>query len=178
MNKLKLFLSALLLLGVSSLQVRAEDSPSAYEDHLRSQQVYVEVYNSGNDTIAANEPVILDADGTLGSTLGERVQTTTTTDSVFAFGVADESIPSGTMGRVCIRGPHKVRMNTDIANQSGNFPTGAIISTSTTWKRAASYSTADASRGGQLGWLISRTESTDTGDTDTYWIWVSPKVHR
>src|SRR3990167_4872155 len=140
MKNLKLMLSALLLLGLTSLQVWAETSPKAYEDHLRSQQTFVEVYNTGPATIAANSPIILDPNATLGSTLGERVLTTTTTDSVFVFGVADESISSGTMGRVCIRGPHKIQVN---SSERSVFPSGAILATSTTQGQAAPYATAD-----------------------------------
>lgn len=174
MKKLLFVLSVLIMAGSSSY-VRAESSASGYEDHLRSQQVFSSFYNGGSVDISRDQPVILRAGATAGSTLGADIEATITTDSVFTVGVADETIAVGTMGRVCIRGPHKVA----VANSFSGQATGAILSTSTTIGKAGVYSRSDGTVGGQLGVLINTTATTDTGDaSNTFWGWINPQVHK
>lgn len=178
MKRLFLYLSVCaFLVGISGI-ARAEDSANAYEGKTRSYPVFVSALNTGGD-VAVNSPMILAVDSTqtLGQagTLGAYVRQTSTTDSVFFYGVSDEAITSGMMGRICIRGPHKVAMVNNLANQA----TGAILSTSTTLQKGGIYSTADGTAGGQGGILLSTTATTDTGDaTNTFWFWVNPQPHK
>lgn len=175
MRKLFIVLFALFVVSFTN-QVRAEDSATMYEPLVRSQQVFIAAYNSGADTIAINAPVILDiGNGTDGSTKGAYIMTTTTTDSIFSVGVTDEAIAPGSMGRICVRGPHKVAT----IIQSYQIATGQIFTTSTTQGKAAPYSTADGTAGGQIGIIISTTASTTTGDAAlTYWGVLNPRFHK
>lgn len=176
-KKLLIGLALLSLLVIGVTQTKAENSAQGYEPHIRSGQVFASYYNNWSGTIAVNAPVILDiGNGTDGSTKGAYITTSATTDSIFAVGVADEAIGPGKLGRICIRGPHKIAL---VSNGLGALATGSIITTSTTINKGAIYSTADGTAGGQLGYILSVTASTDTGDTaDTYWAWLNPRVHK
>lgn len=177
MKKLLFVLSALFLLGLPT-QVRAESSAQAYEiNNQRSYGVYVDAYNSGTIAIAKNSPVALDisAGTTDGTTKGAWIQGITTTDSILGFGVADEAIAVGGVGRICIRGPHKVAT----IIQSYEIATGQIFGTSTTINKASYYTRSDGTAGGQIGIIIGTTATTDTGDASlTYWGYVNPRFHK
>lgn len=173
----KFILLALLMVGMIST-VRAENSATAYDQKYYSQQVFVVAYNNSSGTIANNNVVILDASQSVNPNLylGSYINTTQVSDSIFAFGVTDESIPVGQLGRVCIRGPHKAVSRTSNAFQTAS---GTIISVSSTPGTFGRYTTADGTVGGQLGYVLSGTASTDTGDaSNTYWVWVRPQHHQ
>lgn len=178
---LSIVLGLILSVGIIST-VRAEQSATGYENppYTGDYQVFVVAYNSYNATIARNNVVVLDNTGattTLRSgTLGAYVNLTNTTDSVFVYGVSDEDIAPGSMGRVCVRGPHKA---VSIAGNIGAQATGAIISASNIAGKYGFYSTADGTTGARLGYVLNTTASTDTGDaSNTYWVWVNPEVHK
>lgn len=168
-----ILLSALLVLGFS-LQARAESSATAYTGKsYTEQQVFTFVYNNSGSEIQSNSVVILDNSGTdvaAGSTLGSYITTTATADSVYVFGVTDETIAAGAVGRVCIRGPHLV-LDTDSTHAEGT----TILATSTTAGETTTYSTADGTAGGQLGLVI---EQTASEGPDYCWVWVNPQVHK
>lgn len=176
MNKISiLILAAMISLSVGISTVRAESSSTAYDDNYYSQQVFVVAYND-SPTLARDNTVILTtgAGAAAGSDLGGHFIATQVSDSIFIFGVTDENITTGTLGRVCVRGPHKVVMNA-----SAGQVTGQIIGSSTTYGKAGWYSTADGTAGGQLGYLLNATATSDTGDaSNTYWAWITPRIHK
>lgn len=171
----KLLLIALFLL-VSVPMVRAEDGATAFDSKAATQTVFVAAYNNNASTIAVNNVVILDATQTINPNLylGSYVTTNgATTDSIYVFGVTDESILSGSLGRIAVRGPHKVVMPSP--------PTGAgvVIGACASNSKACAHTTADGTASGYLGYLLSATASTDTGDAaNTYWAWVRPQEHK
>lgn len=177
----KFILFVLLLVGIVPL-VRAESSATAYDSKYYSQQVFVNAYNNSSGTIALNNVVILDASQSVNPNnyLGSYVTTTATTDSVFIFGITDEAIAVGTMGRICIRGPHKaVSLTPGSAGLSGVAVSGAIVTASNQTGKFGYGSTTDGTVMGRLGYILSSTATTDTGDAaNTYWLWVSPTTHK
>lgn len=180
-KKLLLIFSVFALLVGTTKFVKAENSADAYSPNARSYQIFVDVYNTDGATIPVNSPVILAVDSSQtvgasgGGTLGAYIRSTTTTDSIFAYGVTDEAISAGTMGRVCIRGPHKIAAVNALTGQA----TGSIFSSSTTQYKAGIYATADGTAGGQLGILLSTTATSDTGDaSNTFWAWLFPQFHK
>lgn len=169
---------AALLVMVSASMARAESSATAYDAKYYSQQVFVMAYNNFNVSINRDNVVIIDAAAAINPNvnLGSYIIPTGTTDSIFVFGVTDEAIAAGTMGRVCIRGPHKA-----VGIVGAGFPTsGAIISSSNVMgKFGYGNSTADGTAVGRLGYVLSATATTDTGDASgTYWVWVNPSAHK
>lgn len=171
----KIILLALLMVGFIST-VRAENSATSYDSKYYSQQVFVSAYNNSASTISRDNVVILDATQTINPNLylGSYVTTNgATTDSIYVFGVTDESVLSGSLGRICIRGPHKVVM------PSPPTAAGVVIGACASNSKACATSTADATSSGQLGFTLSATATTDTGDaTNTYWAWVRPEQHK
>jgi len=169
MRKLSLFvLSALLVLGLST-QVWAEMSPSsATGSSYLDNQVYTVCYNNSGSEIQSHSVVILDTSATTGSTLGAYITTTTTADDYRVFGVTSETIAAGAVGRVCIRGPHRV-LDTD-----STHALAAILATSTTAGQTTTYSTSDGTTGGYLGHVIGATG--DLG-ANYCWVWVNPQIH-
>lgn len=170
--KTRLLLIVALVLAFGGIS-KAEESASAYDNTFRSQQVFAGAY--AYSAVSKNDVVALDvSNGTVANKgLGAYIKDTTTTDSIYVFGVADEDISTGTMGRVCVRGPHKVNYIDAVSAAAGQ-----IIGTSTTSGKAAPRSTADGTAIGTLGYLMSATASTDTGDTNVYWAWVDPARHK
>lgn len=180
-NKISILILALLLaVGVYMPNVRAEDSatgygnPPAYGD----QQVFVVAYNNNASAMSANNVVILDTGGTAGTTLGTYVNLNgSTTDSVYVFGVTDEAISAATLGRICVRGPHKVVMPSPDVTGIGDVVGACSNSPTTNAGKACTVSTASGTDRGFLGKLINATATTGTSDaTNTYWIWVQPGV--
>lgn len=169
------------MVGIVPL-VRAENSATSYDTKYYSQQVFVSAYNNNGQTIPVNNVVILDASQTVNPNnyLGSYVNVTATTDSVFIFGVADEAIAAGTMGRICVRGPHKaVSLTPGSAGLSGVAVSGAIVTASNQTGKFGYGQTSDGTVMGRLGYILSSTATTDTGDaSNTYWIWVSPTTHK
>lgn len=186
-RKFSLF-AVLLLLGISTARAGEASSPSS-DRFYWSQQVFVQAYNNNASAIPRDNPVAMDVtvtagsagenrgNGTFASTLGNYINTTTTTDSVYTFGVTDESIAAGTLGRVCVRGPHKLIMK-DVTSTSPNpIASGTVVCTTTTAGQAAKCTTAAGTNHGILGKILSSTLTTDTGDNaNDLWVWVQPQV--
>jgi len=180
MKSIKFMLVALFVVAFSPV-VRAENSATAFDSKATTQTVFVQAYNNSASTLSANNVVILDTTQTINPNnyLGSYVTTNgSTTDSIYVFGVTDESILSGSLGRIAIRGPHKVVMP--------SVPTGAGIvigacsnSPSGNAGKACPTTTADGTASGQLGFLLSATATTDTGDAaNTYWAWLRINSHK
>lgn len=171
----KFILLALLMVGIVST-ARAENSATAYDSKYYSQQVFVVAYNNSASTISQEQVAVLDATQTINPNLylGSYVTTNgSTTDSIYVFGVADEDIISGSLGRICVRGPHKVQMP---SQPSG---AGVVIGACASTAKACPTSTADGTASGQLGFTLSNTASTETGDVaNTYWAWIRPEQHK
>lgn len=174
MKNLKLFiLFALLMVGISS-NVRAENSATAYDAKYYSEQVFVVAYNNNASTLSNNNVVILDTTQTVNPNnyLGQYVTLAGSgTDSVYVFGVTDESIVSGTLGRICVRGPHKVvyASNGPVAGDV----LGACSNATSNAGKACPVSTSSGTDRGFLGKVLSTTASTDTGDAaNTFWAWI------
>jgi hypothetical protein len=205
---------SLMLLGVPNAHAR--NSAASYDSKFWSQQEFVQVYNSSTASIYRDYVVGLDTAVTGAAQavnpnigLGQYVTavTSATTDNIYVMGVADETIPAGQLGRICIRGPHKVVALPTIATQ-GAFPStiGSVLSqcksnvasysvAGTTASVisggfACPYSTAAGTAAGGLGYILNATATTDTGDvgqatnpqsftTGTeYWVWIDPHVIR
>lgn len=173
-------LLALLMVSMIST-VRAENSASAYDGKYYSQQVFTVAYNNSASTLALNSVVILDNTQTINPNnyLGSYVTSNgSTTDSIYVYGVSDESIASGSLGRFAIRGPHKVLM------PSPPTAAGVVIgacsnSVAASAVKACAVTTADGTASGQLGFTLSATASTDTGDAaNTYWAWLDIGLHK
>ena len=212
MNKLIAVLFSCLLLGIPS--VYARNSAATYDNKYWSQQEFVQAYNSSTAPIYRDYLVGLDTSATGASTvvnpnvsLGQYVTEATgsTTDNIYVFGVADETIPAGQLGRVCIRGAHKIvyrsvgfgaasagAVLSQCANNNAQTFTGIAGSSSQNGGLACTYSTATGTAGGMVGILFNTTATTDTGDVNTatnaqsqgtsteseYWAWISPQVLR
>lgn len=198
---------SLMLLGIPNAHAR--NSAASYDNKFYSQQEFVQAYNNTTATIFRDYTVGLDTSPAINpnNNLGQYVteQTTSTTDSVFVFGVADETIPAGQLGRICIRGPHKVMFNEVSGPQGPGFSisAGTVISqcanNTTTFTNpsvggsvnggvACPYSTATGTAGGMLGYVLSTTATTDTGDASQtgamnstgseFWTWIDPQILR
>ena len=170
MSKYKLFLAVAFVLAFTGI-VKAENSASSYDATFRSQQVFVSAYAYAG--VSKNDVVILDvSNSTNGTTKGAYINKTSTTDSVYTFGVADEDIATGTLGRICVRGPHLTTMYT-----TGLSIAGKCISTSTTSGAAGRCeTTADGTAAGRLG--VGLSDTYDTTNTSTAWVWVQPYLHK
>lgn len=177
-NLNKLMLAIVLFFGMVSV-VRAEDSATGYGNPVNyvDQQVFVVAYNNNASSIAVNSTVVLDTAGTAGSTLGAYINTNgSTTDSVNVFGVTDETIAASTLGRICVRGPHKAVMPSPDVTGVGDV-IGACSSTGGNAGKACTVTTSSGTDRGFLGKLINATATTGTNDaSNTYWIWVQPSV--
>lgn len=179
MRNIKFMLLALFMVASASI-VRAENSATAYDAKYYSQQVFVVAYNNNASTLANNTVVILDATQAINPNnyLGSYVTLSgATTDSIYVFGVTDESILSGSLGRIAVRGPHKVLMPSPPTG--AGVVIGACSNVSSNNGKACATTTADGTASGQLGFLLSATASTDNNDAaNTYWAWIRPQQHK
>lgn len=177
----KFILLALLMVGMLST-VRAENSATAYDQKYYSQQVFTVAYNNSASTLAVNSVVVLDSTQTTNPNnyLGSYVTSNgSTTDSIYVFGVTDESILSGSLGRICVRGPHKVLMPTGYITAAGIVIGACSNATAANGVKACPTTTSDGTSSGTLGYTLSATASTDTGDAAyTYWAWIRPTQHK
>jgi hypothetical protein len=114
-------LSVLVVLGFA-IQARAEIETSSYTGrNYREHQKFIEMFNNYGQTVSANSVVILDMVGSgnpITGSLAFTVVDTAVSSSALTVGVVDEDVPSGGMAKICIAGPHLVRIN---PVQSGNF---------------------------------------------------------
>jgi len=171
-NKMKkllvlcLFVSVLL---VFNSQVWAEQSSQTANGRVYvDNQVFTMAYNNSGSEIQSNNVVILDTTGTAGSTLGAYITTSTTADDYRVFGVTDETIATGAVGRVVIRGPHEV------LDADSTHAAAAILACSTTAGVTTTYSTSDGTTGGYLGHVVGA--SSDLGPNYA-WVWINPQIH-
>lgn len=170
---LYIVLAAIILLNTG--QVMAEMSAQGYTGkRYEEQQVFVVVYNNSSASVSANSAVVIDTTATDGSTLGAYINTSTTADSVYAFGVTGETIASGVIGKVCVRGPIPVYVEATAATQgSSPIVAGDIVSVGNDAAGSAQeYATSDGTAGGQLGVAL---ESASSGIVT---IWVNPQIHK
>jgi hypothetical protein len=191
-NKMKrwfIALTALIALGFVS-SARAEMSAGAYSGKsVREQQVFADVYNNFGDTITENYVVILDTStavlASTGTTFGAYVTVDPgyASDNVYVMGVADEYIPTGSVGRICVRGPHKVYATAGyiMGNGTAYLGGGAMIpragvtagTSCGATGQATVYSKADATIGGKLGTFL----ASDNVLASVWWIWIDPRAH-
>lgn len=165
MKKFSIFvISALLILGIISPVWAEQSSSTASGKRYEENQVFTIAYNNSTSDMVSNAVVIIDTTGTVGSTLGAYITTTTTADSPYVFGVTDEAIAASQSGRVCIRGPHYVR-------HLGTATAGDLSATSGVAGVARVYATADATAGGYLGRIIA-------GAGNDVLVWVNPQGHK
>lgn len=165
---LVLVISALIVASASI--ARAESSATTFRgDSYREQQVWTVMYNNSGAAISSNQIVVIDTTATANSTLGAYFTTTTGAATALVIGVTDEVIANGSVGNICIRGPHKVQLVafTEAPQQ------GASIVTSTT----AGQGTLGRTTGQGdvvIGNLMSTAAVSATGDDGArvYWIWV------
>lgn len=171
MNRNKLLLAICFFVSFVSV-AKAEQSATGYSNpgSYADQQVFVVAYNNSASSIARDNVVVLDTTATAGTTLGTFINTTTTTDSVYIFGVTDEAIASGTVGRVCVRGPHKV-----VYANAGPTAGDTIGTCTNNAGKACSVTTASGTDRGILGKILNTTATTGTGDaSNTFWAWIQP----
>lgn len=214
MKKLLLVAISLMLLGLPNAHAR--NSAATYDNKYYSQQEFVAAYNNSTAPMYRDYVVGLDVNNLQSTSpgvnpnvnLGQYITETTgsTTDNLYVFGVVDDTvIPAGQLGRVAIRGPHKVVFG-NLAGTGHAAPTlGAILSQCSGNQAqvsvtgiianggvACTYTTATGTAGGMLGYVINATATTDTGDVNTatnaqnqgtstnseYWVWISPQILR
>ncbi len=174
MKKLIIALSVLLIL-VSMSSVRAETSASAYGDgKYWEQQAFTEMRNNSGAAISSNRVVVLDCTIAVAgsSTLGSAFITTTMAGATGwpIIGVTDENISSGSIGRVCIRGPHLVEFVTNSPPTTGNV----TVTTGTTAGYAA-LGVTTTNNYNILGTALKATATTETNySPNIWWIWVRP----
>ena len=188
MKKLYFVLAVLFFLGYTS-QARAEMSAQAYSGkNCKENQVFIDAFNNFGDTITENTVVILDtATATralTGSAFGAyiTVDPGNATDNVYVLGVTDQYIATNSVGRICVRGPHKVFATSGYYKpgvcdsvQIGTNPSpGTLVGTNfAVTGQACKYTKADATVGGQLGLFL----ASDNVVGSVWWIWVNPVVH-
>ena len=218
---LSLVAISFMLLGIGSVQAR--NSAASYDNRYWSQQEFVQAYNSSTasmyrDYIVGIDTAVVGATGIVNPnySLGQYVTeaTSSTTDNTYVFGVVDETIPAGQLGRICIRGPHKVVLASNTSQAywgvgAVNVTAGALISqcknnspqvpntvgypnTPVNGGVGCQFTTATGTTAGTLGYILSATATTDTGDVGTatnaqnqgtstnneYWAWISPQILR
>lgn len=209
---LSLVAISLMLLGFPNAHAR--NSAETYDNKFYSQQEFVQAYNNTTAPMYRDYVVGLDVTSVLSTSptvnpnnnLGQYITEATgsTTDNIYAFGVVDDSIiPAGQLGRIAIRGPHKVVVKnngttgsvpafattagTVISQCASNVPLvfNATLNNTLNGGVACAYTTATGTAGSMIGYTLSSTATTDTGDQGTagatgseYWVWVQPQVLR
>lgn len=116
---------------------------------------YIEVVNASTSTIAVNDAVALTS-----TAQRQVIQTAAALQSRAIFGVADESIPAGESGRVCIEGFHLIKLATAIS-----WTYGDALVTSSSVAGGVKTSTDLTLSGTHIG--VAQTSTVDTTDTDT-----------
>jgi len=158
-----ILLSALLVLGFA-ISARAEIGATAYTGvRYEEQQVFTYAYNNSGSEVTSNSIVILDTSATVGTTLGAYFTTDTGGDSNLILGVTADTIPAGSVGKICIRGPHRVWMNSHAGNSAGNQ-----ISTSTTAGKAK-VTTGTTNKMGTAGVQLAE-DTTYPGGAKDIWV--------
>ena len=188
---MKKLLIAILFVAITVSFSYAEQSAQTYSGNAlqkyTEQQVFIDCYNNSGSTISSNWVVVLDTavgNSASGTTLGTYITTTTTSADALVVGVTDQTILSGRVGRVCVRGPHKLYLT------AAPSAAGATIATTTTagagipWAsgRPANSSFAVALNTGVIGSWNTASGYTSTGGgsidegSSNYWVWVGGPV--
>lgn len=170
-----------MLLGIGSVQAR--NSAASYDAKYYSQQEFVQAYNNTTSPIYRDYVVGLDTSPTINPNvnLGQYVTavTSATSDNIYVFGVADETIPAGQLGRFCIRGPHKIVVKASQTSTIGTVLSQCPSNTAAAGGLACAYATATGTAAGMIGYVINATATSDTGDVvGEYWSWVTPQILR
>lgn len=162
MKKLSLFIISALFVFALATQARAESSPTTFAGNVYTdEQVFIRAYNNSGAIVSENQVVILDTSATAGTTLGSYFTITTSTDSSYVMGVTDQQVAKGDIGRICVRGPHKVQI-------TANPTAGQNMGTGSTYGKATA-STATTTATGILGTALAASTS-----GSTWWVWVNP----
>ena len=188
----KIVVIAVLLVLAFVGSARAEMSAQMYTGKAaQSYQVFADAYNNYGNTITDSYVVILDTAANVltltGTALGAYITVDPgyASDNVYVFGVADQDIATGAVGRICIRGPHKVFATGGYPIGNGGVAqvtiggaqiprVGVLASTSCgATGQATVYSKADGTIGGRLGTFL----ASDNVVGSVWWIWIDPKVH-
>ena len=182
MKKLFVFLFISTLLLVSSAYAEIGATAYSSEPQIGELQVYIYAYNNSGSDVTSNAVVVLDttaANVASGSTLGANIVATTTAGDSAVIGITDEVIEDNTVGRVCIRGPHKVWFTTT----QGAAAAGNTIATSTTSGRVAN--TPANATSAIIGILLSGTQTQDNSvagreafkgePSSLYWAWIGAR---
>jgi len=171
MRKFIVLFSALLMLGFS-IQARAEQSTSTFTgERYEEQQVFIYAYNNSGSEVQSNGVVVIDITATGNSTLGTYFTTSATSGNSYILGITDETIAAGSVGRICVRGPHRVLFDTT--------PSAADSVTNDTTAPLATTGTSAANKYGYVGTALKATTTTADGEwggSNTWWIWVNPTV--
>ena len=186
---------ALIMLGGINQAMAEWSAVGMTGDSVTEQQVFVMAYNDGTSgAITKNSLVLWSNNASSGSTLGARVRCASEAYSRRVFGVADEDIEQGQVGRVCVKGPHRVRLTgfSTLTTAAGLLIANAATITSTTsgvggWGIIDSGTVlSNTVTGGTLGVTMAVAETasdkeaenaaTSHGDVIQWWVWVQPQI--
>ena len=179
-------LIALFIVALTASFAYAEMSAQTYsgnqQQNYREQQCFIDCYNNSGAAISSNYVVVLDTSTTntaSGTTLGTYITTTTTPANALVVGVTDQTIANGSVGRVCVRGPHKCYLT------AAPSAAGATVATTTTAGAGVPWTSAlpgnnqfgVALHTGVIGnWLstgyVANGGGQSTDGSSNYWIWV------
>ena len=167
-----LFISALVL--SFSINAIAEQSATTQTGkRWEEQQVFSYFYNKTGADISSNHVVVLDiTNATAGTTLGTCVATNATAGNTYIVGITDEVLVDGSVGRVCVKGPHRAIFTATptAADRVSNGTTAGLCTTQT----------STANKYGYIGTALAQVGSTDAlydyATSKVWWVWVSPTI--
>lgn len=164
-----LVISALFILGIAYYSM-AEISTNSYSTKTRQDenQVFTYAYNNQSTTIPQYGIAILDTDANVTNSLGSWVTTTTTANSPYVFGVADELVAANSTGRFCVRGVHQIW-------HTGTIKVGSMLGTSSTASIAANPTITDGTLSGYIGLSLSNSTTDGVG---LVWALINPVVRK
>lgn len=178
---MKKFIFALvaLMLALGTSLSYAEISATTYSPVPRYDEMvsYIEAYNGSGGAITSNSVVVLSFTSGSNASLkatGAVITTTATANNALVVGVTDHTIADGSSGRICVKGPHKVLVDT----AGGALVQGASLATSTTAGYASAL-TAAGSQASVLGYLINtapdpyRNSSGLPVEGPVYWVYLN-----
>lgn len=173
-----LSISALFVLGLVNTALAESSSTSVTGKLAEEQCTFRFMYNGSGTDITSNQVVVLDLSNSTvrnhATTLGSYITTNGTAGNSYICGVTDEVIKDGTVGRVCVRGPHRVKFSA--------VPTAGDSVTNSTTAGSAVTGTSTADKYGYVGTALANTDSTDSTFWDAaqtprvWWIEIMPHV--
>ena len=180
MKKILCFAISALFVFAFVGHVWAEMGADAFSGkYNRDQPVFVAMYNNSGVQLSANTIAILDTGGVLTPNfVGTYATKATTSDSVYTIGVWDQDVLSASVGRLCVRGPHRVLVSSQATVAAGTLlgtASGTTTNLSGTVGWARAYSTADGTAGAVLGVAIGEDQATPQS---IWWVWVNPNAHQ